>query len=83
MEFFQLFVIAVVLVALCFIGLAVKVIVLKRGRFPNIHIGSNRALKERGITCAQTYDKTEQSKARKEYRFKNLSLSDDELHVSC
>ncbi len=83
MEFFQIFVIAVVLVALCFIGLAIKVIVLKRGRFPNIHIGSNRALKERGITCVQTYDKMEQSKVRRKYSFKELSGSDDELHVSC
>jgi hypothetical protein len=83
MEFFQIFIMAIVLVALCFAGLAIKIIVSKRGRFPNIHIGSNRALKERGITCVQTYDKMEQAKAREEYKFKELSFTDDELHVSC
>ncbi|MGV8095946.1 MAG: hypothetical protein AB2L24_29190 [Mangrovibacterium sp.] len=83
MEFFQLFIIAIVLVALCFAGLAIKIIVSKRGRFPNIHIGNNRALKERGITCIQAYDKMEQAKVRKEYKFKNVSLANDELHVNC
>jgi hypothetical protein len=83
MEFFQLFIIAIVLVALCFAGLAIKIIVSKRGRFPNIHIGNNRALKERGITCIQAYDKMEQAKVRKEYKFKNVSLANDEPQVTC
>jgi len=83
MEFFQIFIIAVVLMALCFIGLAVKILVSKRGRFPNIHIGSNKALQERGITCFTSYDKMEQENARRNLKFKKLSLADDELHVSC
>lgn len=83
MEFFQIFIIAIVLMAIAFAGLAIKVIVEKKGQFPNIHIGSNKALRERGITCAQTYDKMEQAKARKSLKFKELSLADDELHGSC
>ena len=83
MGFFQIFIIAVMLVAICFAGLAIKVILSRNGRFPNIHIGSNRALKERGITCAQAYDKAEQAKVKKEHKFNKLSLADDELHVSC
>ncbi|MGV8136381.1 MAG: hypothetical protein AB2L20_14320 [Mangrovibacterium sp.] len=83
MEFFQLFIIVFLLVALCFIGLAIKVLVSKRGRFPNIHIGGNKALQERGITCFTSYDKMEQEKAKRDLKFKKLSLADDELHVSC
>ncbi|MEN6454233.1 MAG: hypothetical protein ABFD10_08230 [Prolixibacteraceae bacterium] len=83
MEFFQLFIIVFLLVALCFIGLAIKVLVSKRGRFPNIHIGGNKALQERGITCFTSYDKMEQEQAKRDLKFKKLSLADDELHVSC
>ncbi|MEL7589210.1 MAG: hypothetical protein AAGU19_21030 [Prolixibacteraceae bacterium] len=83
MEFFQIFIVAVALVAIAFIGLAIKAIVARKGRFPNIHIGSNQALKERGISCAQTYDKLEQAKANRPLKFKPLSLPDDELHIGC
>jgi len=83
MEFFQIFIAAILLIAVCFAGLAIKVLISKRGRFPNIHIGSNQALKERGITCFTSYDKMEQEQARRELKFKSLSLKDDELHLSC
>lgn len=83
MEFFQIFIVAVALVAIAFAGLAIKVIVARKGRFPNIHIGSNQALKDRGISCAQTYDKIEQARAKRQIKFKKLSLADDELHLSC
>jgi hypothetical protein len=84
MEFFQIFLVAIVLVALCFVGLAIKVLLSKRGRFPNIHIGGNKTLQERGITCFTSYDKMEQKNAGKKLRIKKLSLADDdELHVSC
>lgn len=83
MEFFQLFVIVIILVAICFIGLAIKVLISKRGRFPNFHIGGNKVLQERGITCFTSYDKMEQENARRDLKFKKLSVTDDELHVSC
>jgi hypothetical protein len=76
MEFFQIFIIAIVLVALCFVGLAIKVLLSRQGRFPNIHIGGNKALQERGITCFTSYDKMEQENARRKLKFKKLSLAD-------
>ncbi|MDD4189923.1 MAG: hypothetical protein PHI28_01210 [Mangrovibacterium sp.] len=83
MDFFQVFVIVVGLLALCFMGLAINVIVSKKGRFPNIHIGSNKAMKDRGITCAQTYDKMEQRKAAQERRFRKLSPDGGERLGNC
>lgn len=84
MEFFQIFLVTIVLVALCFVGLAIKILLSKRGRFPNIHIGGNQPLQERGITCFTSYDKMEQKNAGKKLRIKKLSLTDDdEIHVSC
>ncbi|MCW0483443.1 hypothetical protein [Gaoshiqia sediminis] len=77
MEFLKLFLIALVLVAVAFAGLAIKILLEKKGKFPNLHIGSNKHMKQRGITCAQTFDKIEQSKARKKLTFKELNLIKD------
>ncbi|MGD9557032.1 MAG: hypothetical protein AB7V25_08445 [Mangrovibacterium sp.] len=83
MEFFQVFIVALVLVALSFAGLAIKMLLFRKGRFPNIHIGSNQALKQRGVTCFTSFDKMEQENTRKGLRFKELSIADDELHAGC
>jgi hypothetical protein len=45
----------------------------KNGKFLNTHIGAYKYMKDRGVTCGQTFDKMEQSKARKELRFKDLT----------
>jgi hypothetical protein len=37
--------------------LAVKVIFLKNGRFPNTHVSGNKAMRKRGIKCAQSQDR--------------------------
>ncbi|MGQ8335884.1 hypothetical protein ACUNWD_04985 [Sunxiuqinia sp. A32] len=77
MEFFKLFLVVVALVALALFGLATRVVFKKNGKFPNLHIGSNKHLRQKGITCAQTFDKVEQAKARKELSFKELSILED------
>ena len=77
MQFLIVFGIAVALVAIAFAALAIRILVEKKGKFPNLHIGSNKHMKQRGITCAQTFDKIEQAKARKSFNFKELSLLED------
>jgi len=69
---------AVVIMALVVVGLAIQTLFKKGGKFPNTHIGSNKYMKENGVTCAQTFDKIEQAKARNELRFKQLSLDESE-----
>ncbi len=83
MELLRVLLIAVVLVGLAFSGLAIKVLIKKRGKFPNIHIGSNKDMKARGITCAQTFDKIEQAKARKELTFKELTILKESTEGGC
>lgn len=65
---------AIVLMVLVILGLATQIIFKKGGKFPNTHVGGNKYLKARGVTCAQTFDKMEQAKARKEIRFKEITL---------
>lgn len=74
---------SIVFLTLAMIGLALQTILKKNGRFPNTHIGSNKYMKENGITCAQTYDKIEQAKARKELQFKQLLVDENEFNASC
>lgn len=70
---------SIVILAIVFVGLAFQILFKKGGKFPNTHIGGNKYLKSKGVTCFQTYDKIEQSKVRRELRFKELTLdhSDD------
>ena len=63
MEFLKLIIIVIVLLGLAVFGLAIQIIFKKSHKFPNIHISRNKKMKENGITCAQSWDKSEQMKA--------------------
>ena len=45
---------AILLIAVLLMG--IRVFFTKSGKFPNTHIGKNKAMKERGITCAKSQD---------------------------
>ena len=51
-----IFIIVVLLVGIAFVGLGVSTFFSKKKRFPEIHIGRNKAMQERGISCAITTD---------------------------
>ena len=54
--FIQLFLISIILVAIALVGLAVKILFTRKGRFPETHIGRNKEMAKRGIKCAQSID---------------------------
>lgn len=83
MEVLKVILLAIVIMALVMVGLAIQILFKKGGKFPNTHIGSNKYLKSQGISCAQTEDKIEQAKARKELRFKQLSLDEPDSKSFC
>lgn len=74
---------AVVVMVLVVVGLAIQTLFKKGGKFPNTHIGSNKYMKENGVTCAQTFDKMEQAKARKKLRLKQLSVDESNPKYFC
>ncbi len=55
----------VLIIAICVVLLAIKILLKKNGRFPNTHIESNAALRKKKIYCAKT-------EARLLYEHKNL-----------
>jgi hypothetical protein len=75
MNFLLILLMAIVLVALAIAAFAIRILVKRGGRFPNTHVSGNKYLRNQGISCAQTYDRTEQSKARQKVDFKNLKIS--------
>ena len=77
MAYFKVFLLVLTLVTIALFGLAISILLKKDGKFPNIHIGSNKHMKERGITCAQSFDKVEQAKVKKKLSFKDLSIIED------
>ncbi len=73
MEILKVFLLSAGIMAFVFVGMSIKILLKKGGKFPNTHIGGNKNMKSRGISCAQTYDKIEQAKAKKEFRFKQIA----------
>ncbi|MBO8440508.1 MAG: hypothetical protein IAC51_07645 [bacterium] len=43
-------------------AMGLRAIFVKGGKFPDIHIGSNREMRKRGITCASTQDREARKK---------------------
>ena len=55
-NFWVILLLALIIVALCFIGLAIKILLQKNGKFPEIHIGRNKEMAKRDIHCVNTED---------------------------
>ncbi len=59
------FIISGIILLIAFFLLGIRVFFVKNGKFPNIHIGGNKALREQGIACATTQDRQAQKKKNK------------------
>lgn len=55
--------ITLLIVAICLVLLGVKVFFTKGGKFPNGHVSGNKALRDKGISCAQSQDREAQAKS--------------------
>ena len=44
------------------LAMGFRAIFVKGGSFPNIHIGSNKEMRKRGITCASSQDREARAK---------------------
>lgn len=57
MEFLKLLFIVLILIAIAFLGFAIRILIIKNGKFPQIHVGHNKEMRKRKIHCAKTIDK--------------------------
>ena len=56
----QTFLTAVILILAAVLLLSVSILLKKNGKFPNIHVGRNPAMRKRGIGCVEAQDKQAQ-----------------------
>nr|WP_321405523.1 hypothetical protein [uncultured Carboxylicivirga sp.] len=59
----QVLLLSIALIGIVFILFATRILLQKNGKFPNMHIGGNKALNEKGIYCATTQDKLARKEA--------------------
>ena len=75
----RLFLISLLIIAVCMVLMSVTILIKKGGRFPNTHVCGNKHLRKRGITSAQTQDKQAQREnpmAVKESRRHETNMND-------
>jgi len=80
--FLKILLLSIALVAVVFVLMAISILIKKNGKFPNLHIGSNKEMQKRGISCATSQDR----EARKPtIKIKPLHLGDegDSQTLSC
>jgi hypothetical protein len=58
----QAFIVSSVLLIIGVLIMGYRIFFIKGGSFPNIHIGGQPALKDKGISCATTQDREAQKK---------------------
>lgn len=50
--YLKLMLITVGLMAIAFAAMAIRILIKKKGKFVNLHLGGNKEMKKKGITCA-------------------------------
>ncbi len=62
-DFFLLFLPILLLIAVALVLMSIRILIKKDGHFSSQHVGQSKAMKKRGVHCAQTQDKMAQRKA--------------------
>ena len=75
MEILKIILLTIALVSIAMLGFATKILLKRGGRFPNTHVGGNRHLKRQGIACAQTQDKIERAKVKRQVDFSKVKIA--------
>ena len=69
------------ILVVCFAFLSIKILLKKNGRFPNTHVSSSKAMRDRGIRCVQSQDfemrhkKGGVAEFKKSYKWKSLTTN--------
>jgi hypothetical protein len=66
---------AIALVSLAILGLAIRMVLVKNGKFPETHISRSPHMKAKKIFCVKTFDKMEQSRYVSPNKFKGIKLA--------
>lgn len=71
--FLKIMLIVICLLAIAFVGLATRILLKKKGKFPDLHISRNKEMKKKGITCATSTMKRHET----DYKAINIKKVED------
>ena len=54
---FELILFSSIILAICVVFLCINIVMKGKRDFPNSHVSSNKAMRDRGIGCAQSQDR--------------------------
>lgn len=54
---FELILFAAIIIAICVVFLCINIVLKEKGEFPKSHVSSSKAMRDRGIGCAQSQDR--------------------------
>jgi hypothetical protein len=54
--FLKLLIISSIFLVIALAGLGIRILLKPEGRFPEIHVGRNKEMQKRGISCARKTD---------------------------
>jgi len=58
---------SIVIMAFVAVLMSVRILLRKNGQFPNLHIGANKEMSKRGISCASSQDRLARKHGRATY----------------
>lgn len=64
MMIWKVLLLTIILIAFVAFLMSFNVLFRKNGQFPNLHIGSNKEMSKRGISCATSQDRMARKKGR-------------------
>lgn len=67
---------SLLIVAICIVLLAVKILFVRGGKFPNTHVSGSKAMRERGIGCVQSQDREARQKRRLSFKDMEQAVND-------
>jgi len=70
------FLTSLLIVAICIVLLAVKILFVRGGKFPNTHVSGSKAMRERGIGCVQSQDREARQKRRLTFKDMEQAVND-------
>lgn len=62
MNLITVFLAVLALVAIALVIMSINILIKKNGKFSSEHVGQSKAMKKRGVHCAQTQDRMERKK---------------------
>jgi len=68
---------SLLIVAICIVLLAVKIVFVRGGKFPNTHVSGSKAMREKGIGCVQSQDREARQKRRFSFEDMEQAVKDN------